>query len=383
MEIPSHTPLRDVSLSPDVTYVTSERRLAELCERWCALPAIGLDTEFVRTDTFYARAGLFQIADGEGRYLVDPLEVGAAESMAGVLASTTVTKVIHACGEDVELLRQFFGVVPQRVFDLQLGVAFAGGPYSVSYAGLVERYLGEAVEKDHTRSDWLQRPLSEDQLRYAAQDVEYLLPVYQALVDALAGDSRSDWVLEESQTRVEEAAQIPESKTYYRGVSGAHRLSPRRLETLRQLCRWREETARAEDRPRNRIVADKALLTIAADNATTRNDLRESLSPRAVRRYGETLLDLIEDAADVPDSELPHAIPPPVQQKHGELIGQLREFARARAADLGLAEELIARRRLVEDFVRAHIRGDGLPAKFRGWRADVVTRDFQRLAEGR
>ena len=85
----------------------------------------------------------------------------------------------------------------------------------------------------------------------------------------------------------------------------------------------------------------------------------------------------------MPDSELPHAIPPPVQQKHGELIGQLREFARARAADLGLAEELIARRRLVEDFVRAHIRGDGLPAKFRGWRADVVTRDFQRLAEGR
>ncbi|MEJ2132542.1 MAG: ribonuclease D [Gammaproteobacteria bacterium] len=359
--------------------MTSRHELAELCERWSALPAIGLDTEFIRTDTFFARPGLFQVTDGKACYLVDPIAVGASEAMASLLESEAVTKVIHACGEDVELLRRFFGVIPRRVFDLQLGVAFTGGPYSVSYADLVQRYMGDAVEKDHTRSDWLQRPLTEDQLRYAAQDVEYLMPVYEVLSETLAPQQRLAWVLEESETRVSEAAETAAPPVYYRGVSGAHRLSRRRLEILRRLCRWREETARAEDRPRNRIVADKALLGIAADNVQSYDDLRASLTPRAMRRYGEILLDLLDVAAQAPESVLPEALDPPVQQRHGELVGRLREFARARAADLGLAQELIARRRLVEEFVSAHVNGRALPAKFLGWRRDVVTRDFERL----
>ena len=360
--------------------MASPHALAELCKGWLALPAIGLDTEFVRTDTFYARAGLFQIADGEGCYLIDPLAVGAAAPMAELLASESVTKVIHACGEDVELLRQFFGVVPRRVFDLQLAVAFAGGPYSLSYAALVERYAGQEVEKDHTRSDWLQRPLSEDQLRYAAQDVEHLLPVYDALIELLAPESRGDWVLEESRTRVEAAAETRPSSLYYRGVAGAHRLSLRRLETLKRLCQWREETARVEDRPRNRVVDDKVLLEIAADNVGSLDDMRAVLSPRAARRYGERLLQILDDAAGVPDSALPDALQPPVPRRYGELVKQLREFARVRAEELGLAPELIARRRLIEDFVSAYIADQGLPASFEGWRKQVVTGDLERLA---
>lgn len=380
MAIRSHMPSRDVNLSPEISYVTSPQRLAELCERWSSLPAIGLDTEFVRTDTFFARAGLFQIADGERCYLIDPLETGATKPMAELLRSSSVTKVIHACGEDVELLRRFFGVVPRRVFDLQLGVAFCGGPYSLSYADVVERYLGCEVDKDHTRSDWLLRPLSEDQLRYAAADVIHLLPAYRSLMATLAPKSRDAWVLEESQMRVEDAAEIVSAELYYRGVAGAHRLDSRRLETLKRLCRWREETARAEDRPRNRIISDRTLLAIAAEDVQSRGDLRVAVSPRAMRRYGETLLAIVEDAGATAESDLPARVPPPVQQRHGELIKRLREFARGRARDLGLAEELIARRRLIEDFVRAHIRGDALPAKFEGWRQGVVTQDLERLA---
>jgi hypothetical protein len=154
----------------DIHWIRDNDSLGQHCAEWQHLPFVALDTEFMRVDTFYPIAGLIQIGDGERAYLIDPLTIDNWQPLAALLENPAVVKVLHACSEDLEVLLRLTGSLPAPLFDTQLAAAYLNLGFSMGYSRLVKEVLDLDLPKGETRSDWLQRPLSETQISYAAED---------------------------------------------------------------------------------------------------------------------------------------------------------------------------------------------------------------------
>ena len=253
-----------------VDIIRDTDRFAKLCEGWSSLPFIAIDTEFVRTNTFYPKIGLLQIADHSKCYLVDPLSIQDWSCFTNLLANPGCTFVIHSCGEDLNLLNTTLGQIPLRIFDTQIAAAFLGLGYSISYQALVAKLFSIDLPKDETRSDWLNRPLSETQQLYAANDTCYLLKIHKVLYLQLIAENKLNWLESECAFLLDsskEAENITNWYSAYASISNAWKLDKQGLQYLQALSYWREDTARKRDKPRYWIAKDVDLFSIAQQMA--------------------------------------------------------------------------------------------------------------------
>ena len=357
-----------------VNWVTSDEKLALSAGSWGEV--VGLDTEFLRTDTFFPLPGLYQVASGTRVYLLDPLVIDDWTPLFDLLENPAITKILHACSEDLELVRHHFGAAPRGLFDTQLANAFLCPHYSVSFTRLVSERLEIELQQHETRSNWRARPLTEKQIRYAWEDVYYLPPLHEILHEALVSTGRLAWFREEMDLRGR--FQLGDPEKYYLSVKKAWRLPGAARSRLQTLCAWRESEAMADDRPRGRVVKDEHLLTLAQLEVISQQDVRDILPPNVARRYATALL-----AAHAEGGERHH--PPPAEQPltraQSELVGNLRDAGRARAEALGIAPELLSRKREVEACIRHFSLTGELSEAYLGWRNEVVGDEFRMLLE--
>ena len=353
-----------------VNWVDSDTALAEAVGAWGDV--IGLDTEFIRTDTFYPMPGLYQIAAGGDLYLLDPLAISDWQPFIDVLTNTQTVKVMHACQEDMELLHHHLGVTTRALFDTQFANAFVTADFSLSYAALVSAMLDVDLDKHETRSNWLARPLSDDQITYAIQDVMYLEPMYETLSARLAELDRSEWFTADMRERGRYVPADPE--TYYLGIKKAWRMSGEQLGALSALCAWRERQARDENVPRNRVVWDDNLYEFACRSRLSESDVAEVLPRRIARRYADDLTRVHAEGLDRDDVA---SLPKPLSSAQGALVKRLRDSGRAAAERLGLAQELLARRRDLEECVRCYEDRSELSGHYDSWRGAIVGDDFR------
>ena len=280
---------------PTVHWIDTADGLARCCARWAQAPALGVDTEFVRERTFFARLGLIQVGDATGSTLIDVAAIEDLGPLAAIFESSEVVKIFHACGEDLEVLHHRFGAFPNAIFDTQLAAAFAGQGASLGYRPLVASMFGVSIPKDETRTDWTRRPLSDAQCRYAALDVAYLVPAYDILRRQLEQLDRSAWLREEVVRLANTERFLPDPERQYRRVKGGGGLPPRKLAVLRALAQWREHEARKRDLPRGFVVTDSALNTIAAQTPRSADALRAigDLHPRQRKRFGADIVQAV------------------------------------------------------------------------------------------
>ena len=175
------------------TYIDSFEDLAFLNQELLTKPHIGVDTEFRRTTKDNMRLALLQINDEEEIYLIDTILIEDPKDQASFLFSKEVTKILHSCKEDLEAIYSWTNKEMLNIFDTQLANSFLNDDYSIGYQGLVERELGITLEKKETRSNWIRRPLSDAQLKYAALDVEYLIHLYKEQKEKLIKTSKLNW----------------------------------------------------------------------------------------------------------------------------------------------------------------------------------------------
>jgi ribonuclease D len=340
--------------------------LAAACEACRAAGTVVVDTEFERTDTFYPRVALVQLATRETVWLVDPLALEDASALRALLEDVSVLKVLHACSEDIEVFAHWLQAHPRHVLDTQLGAAFLGQRFGIGYGELVRLELDVEVDKQETRSNWLQRPLTAAQRRYACLDVIHLDVIQARMRARLELVGRLEWVLEETRAVVEDVLRRAEAVVDWRALKGAAALGPRALLAAGHLAAWRERTARALDRPRNRVARDEHLLGLAEALPEDVEALRGGLLPHGmVKRWGGELQAAVDAARSAPEDELPEPPGPPLSRTHGAIIKRLRGEARTIAGELGLAEELLARKRLVELWFEVD---EEVPGPWRGWR---------------
>ncbi len=375
-ESPHHRPSAETAPRPPLL-VESAGELRRWCERWRRAPALGVDTEFVRERTFFPALGLLQVSDGTENVLVDPLSVEDLGPLWEVLSDPGIDKVLHSCSEDLEVFFHRFGDVPRPIFDTQTASAFAGLGYSLGYRALVARVLDVDLPKDHTRSNWLRRPLSDGQKRYAALDVAHLLPLHRWLRDRLDSLGRTAWLSEDLERLADTGRFAADPEGLYRKLSRSGTLSRRQLAVLRALCGWREHEARRRDLPRNFVLHQTCLTRLAAALPRRHADLSRisQLRPEEIRRHGHALVRLVRQALELPESELPEkpGRPADLSPHRGE-IAELRRVVAETAAELQVPAELLASKKTLEALVRRHLTGrqPSLPRALRGWRREVV-----------
>jgi ribonuclease D len=357
-----------------VEWIADNQSLASAVAQWH--DHIALDTEFIRTNTYYPMPGLYQIATGENDYLIDPLCIDEWQPFKDYLVDPHTTKIMHACLEDLELLHHHLGVNPQNVFDTQYANAFLSTDFSLSYAALVERAVGVELLKHETRSNWLQRPLSDEQLKYAVEDVTYLLAMYSALVSSLEELGRDAWFGEDMRERARYEPSEP--MQYYRNVKKAWQLPKQQLAVLQTLCAWREDTARTENVPRSRVIWDDHLFEFARVEALATDHVHRALPRGVARRYADLL---VEHHRIGRSSEAPGPLPRPLTSAQGTTLKSLRSVARSKAETLGIAPELLARKRDLEHCIRHHAECAELSPHYSAWRGELVGAPFLDVLE--
>jgi ribonuclease D len=373
-------------LGTPVEWVDTPEALQAASARWRDVPAIGIDSEFVRERTFFPRLGLLQISDGAHSTLLDPVALADLEPLRAVLADPAIVKVAHSPSEDMEVLYHRFGEFPAPLFDTQAAAALVGLEAAMSYQRLVRELLGIELAKGETRTDWLRRPLSPAQVEYAAQDVELLLPLYRHLRPRLEENGRLAWLLEEAQHLREPGRFLPPPEEAYLRLGGLGSLDRRQLAALRELAAWRERQARERDLPRNFVLKEAAMVTMARRQPQALADLADvpELPPKQVERYGETLLRLIRDARQLPPDAMPAPRPKGARDERGrELVDKLVEAVRLRAEAIGVTPTLLASRRELKELLTCPAEALPTPA-LAGWRWEQVGGDLAPLlAEAR
>lgn len=356
-----------------IHWIRDDDELARQCDVWRAQPFVVLDTEFMRVDTFYPIAGLVQVGDAHRTTLIDPLCINDWSPFAALLEDAGVVKALHACSEDLEVFLRLTGTLPQPLFDTQVAAAFLNLGFSMGYSRLVQTLLGIELPKGETRSDWLQRPLSELQVRYAAEDVRHLVEVYRALDERLSDEKRA-WLLEDGAELVANLRREVDPDEAYREGKLAWKLSRQQLAVYRVLYAWREREARRRDVPRNRVLREASLWPLARYQPADLGALSriEDMHPRTVRQDGETLLRMIRQAAALPAEAWPQPVDEPLPLEVGRLLKKLRAVGQAEAVRLDMAPELMLRKKSLEALLRSGYP-DGpyqLPDNLRGWRRE-------------
>ncbi|WP_062268645.1 ribonuclease D [Endozoicomonas arenosclerae] len=360
---------------PDPIWVLDSDSLSQYCQQWLELDAIALDTEFIRTDTFYPVPGLIQVGTGQEVFLVDPVSVKDWSAFGEVLQAESVVKVLHACSEDLEVFNILTGCRPVSLMDTQLAAAYAGLGHSLSYQNLLKNLLNVDLPKDATRSDWLQRPLTEAQISYATLDVVHLLEAYQLLLDILKGKPQLDWVKEDCNKLVT-GPLFPDPREVWKDVKRAWQLNPQQLAVLRELCEYREKEARHTDTPRNRIIAKGSLWPIARympDNIRSLSAIQD-MKPKTLRKYGDTILELVEQAKKQPEESYPDKLPAPLPKSARDYGKLIKAWVQHKSDELGVPVELLFPGKMSNAILRQWQSSGrfSMPESIKGWRQTEI-----------
>lgn len=355
-------------------FVQERQALLDLCGQLALSRWIAVDTEFVRESTYYAKLGLVQVANEKVAACIDPLAIDLSP-LLDILYGPTILKVLHAARQDLEVLYDLRRDVPRPVFDTQVAAALLGHPAQIGYGTLVETITGVKLPKLHTRTNWEARPLSEEQLRYAADDVIYLREVYERLHADLTSRGRLAWLAEECEalTDVKLYRNDPEAAHARLGIG--HALPPSMQPLLKALSTWRERTAQARDRPRSWIAPDAALMDIARTMPGSVDALRalESVSPSFVQAHGSEIVSVVQQAKALVAEHI-WIEPKPPTPAEKDLARRLNDRVGQVARENSINPEIIATRRTVFALIR-----DRAGPLTRGWRYELIGRELMTL----
>lgn len=329
---------------------------------------VALDSEFQRERSFHPKLALVQLRCHDRTVLIDTLALPRPPALIGLLADRRREKLMHAPAEDLETFAHALGALPEPLFDTQVAAALAGLGHGLGYAALVRQLLGIELAKDQTRSDWLRRPLSPEQLRYAAEDVQYLPEIAARLRESLSRLGRLGWLEEECQRMLAAArGELPMAPPHheFKALAFAPEIVQRRL--LRILL-WRERHARVRDLPKRWLLSDRSCEWLAQHPPRRAETLLAGLAPRERlnRREAEALLAALFSVAEgeEPFRPIPKPLDPPLRDR----LQALSKRIAAIAAEYALPAPLLAPRRWLE----AHVRGE-TPGPLRsGWRRPLL-----------
>ncbi len=350
--------------------ITRQDELDALCDVIAACTMIGLDTEFVRTRTYKPQLGLLQIAAGDIAVCVDPLAGLQDQHLWELLFDPNRSIVMHSATQDLEVMWFHQGGIVRNLIDTQLCAALLGYQPQIGYAGLVSELADVTLSKEQTRTDWTRRPLTAEQLDYAAKDVVYLDGMHTLLKTRLQELDRYEWALEDSAALCEPKLYEPDTENAWQRIKSIPFLPAGPQARARRLAGWREQRAVQLDKPRKWVMDDKALLAVATADPTDLRALADiaEVPGGLARRQGKALLaELAQANQDVRDHPERYLQQTPNRELEGT-VRPLLKRVRDKAAGLDIPAEVLASRRDVQ----ALLQGDPGCRLLHGWRHAII-----------
>jgi ribonuclease D len=357
---------------------------------------LGIDTEFMSEGRYRALLCLTQVAvedpdppvpsDKLRTIMIDGLEPAVdVAPLAAVLADPAIEIVLHAGRQDVAILRRTWRTEITHIFDTQIAAGFAGESAQSGYGNLLTAILDVRLGKTASYTRWDARPLTSEQLSYAAEDVVHLLALADELQRRLRGSGRYEWAVEECR-RLEGATDERDPETAWERLPRVAQLDGTSRAVAKRLAAWRERTASGEDRPVGSIIQDAPLVEIAKRRPRDSGRLGQirGIHPPVIKRRGEALLEAVRLGLEDPP------IPRETRRTRSEpgdapLIALTEALLRARSIEAGLAYELLASRAELEVIVAAARDSAPEPAirTLTGWRRELVGDELKALLSGR
>lgn len=361
--------------------VKSQPQLLAVIEQCKASPVRYLDTEFVRERSLYPQFGLLQLSDGKQEWLLDPLALDDLTPLWDWLQQSEQLTVFHAFGEDLELLWHEGGLQFDHILDTQVAAAMLDWGTGMGFAALVEKVCGVALDKSHSRTNWLARPLSEQQLQYAADDVHYLVPVVDVLLKELKEKGLYEACLDECK-RLAKRKEKPLGKRYL-DVKNTWQLNPQQLAVLRELAAWRYQRAQAKDMALSFVIKDAALIALARTQPESMTKLKQlnDVAPIEARIHGSRLLSLIADAKLIEQSDWPEQVYRVIDIPHYKSRSKaLSQLIKQRAESAAIPATVLASKRQINELLMWHWQGaddQSLPVLLTGWRSKLLAEPLQ------
>ncbi|MDH5183565.1 MAG: ribonuclease D [Gammaproteobacteria bacterium] len=363
-------------------YIETQDALTELCAQLQDSPWLTLDTEFIREKTYYPQLCLIQIANTEHVACIDPLALDDLTPLLDLLYNPAITKVLHSARQDLEILQQLKGEPPTPIFDTQVAATLLGQGEQVGYGNLVKLILDVDLDKAHSRTDWSQRPLSSDQLDYAADDVRYLRDVYLQQRQKLEALGRLTWLDDDFAQLSDPALYSPPLGEAWSKLKGLNRLKGVQLAMVQKLAQWREGLARERNLPKRWLLSDDLIIEVARQRPLSEDKLRRirGMDDKIIQRYGKMMLQLVEEARSLPAEQWPQLQQRPRLSSHQEaLVDILVGVVKLSAAQHQLSPNALASRKEIEQL----LTGSPEAPLLHGWRYELCGQSLQSLLSGK
>ena len=376
----------------DYVYVNTPQQLSSLCAHYKTRSVLAIDTEFVRTQTLTPILGLIQVFDKQNVALIDPVAIKDLSKFSEILCDHNIVKVAHACSEDLEALWHHLQIIPTPLYDTQFAAGLIGLGVSVGYANLVEKLFEISVDKGESRTDWIQRPLSDAQCAYASADVTHLMALYEHIFDETQSRQISHWVFDEIQhLGIKKALTMPADIAYY-FLKNNWKLKGKQLLALQTLAKWRLEVARRENMAVNFVIKEVALFELASKLPDTPQALFEchNLYSRQARFYKDELLSICQWAKKADSSQFIPKIQRLVEFKgYKACLSALKEMVEYVAQQQNVPEAVLASKKQMRqllkwcwfDFDELALQ-DIKPDMLSGWRGELFAPYLRKSASG-
>jgi len=363
-------------------YVTDDKGLRELVAKVRTAPAVGIDTEFMREKTYFARLCLIQIASDDVAAIIDPLAVKDFAPLCELFTDPSVVKILHAGGQDLEIFYRECGHAMAPIFDTQVAATLAGFQQQVGYGALVHELLGVKLDKGDSYTDWAKRPLSDTQVEYALNDVRYLPEVYRRLNGQLQEGGRIDWLSADFQRLEDPSTYEIVPAEQWRRVKRISSLNRRQLAVAREVTAWRENEAMRRNVPKRWVVGDESIVEIARRMPRSAEELAEirGVSDKIGKSSVRGLLEAVVLGVEVPEDELPSLSKR--KRLNSDVDGAVDlmvALVRLRAREHGVAMPLLASRDDLERLAGGDREGNPL---LEGWRSAMVGNELVELLDG-
>ena len=360
--------------------IDNNQNLINIVQEAMQNDAVALDTEFVWERTYYPQLGLIQLALSDERcYAIDPIAITDFSSLGALLTNKNIVKILHDAPQDLTILGHVTNCVPQNIFDTRLAAGFAGLPSTISLSQLINELLETPLNKSETRTNWLKRPLTEKQLKYALDDVRYLRAARVLLLGKIIGPRIKSWLQEELNLLNNSSYYGPIcDEDRYKKIRGSRKFKDATLLIVKNLSIWREQKAKHLDRPRGHIIKDKTILEIAATTPSLKSDFQSiTISDKAIDRHGKEILQVVSDSLATNPKEHPQNFPSDLlSAKEKKHFQYLKDLISLKCDILGIDSALIGNNNELKRVVKSLNSGMNSDSKqTAGWRKEFL-RDF-------
>ena len=374
---PNIDALLDAADDAAVTWVRKQDDLAEVIEALATCGRVALDTEFIKRDTYYPRLALVQLNTGNHVYLLDAPQLQLAE-LWQALAKVDVA-IWHACGEDLGIFYLLSDCPPlTNIFDTQIALSYLTGQLQMGYQQALDEQLDMHIDKEQSQSDWLKRPLSDEQEQYAIDDVRFLPALYLSLEYELKKQGLFEYVWADCQlyaSDLYDAQHVADDEMYL--TMADYRYTSEQMALLQAVATWREELARATNQPRTFVIKKQAVREIITEKPSSMRELahKTTMHRSMLRLYGEELLKVIKEAKNLHPAEHPDCLLPPYRSKNKVLSKAVQQAIDAQAERIGVPANVLMRKKWLAQLYEV-IAFDKdlseLPEGLKGWRNEWV-----------